>query len=385
MIVIVGGGIVGLAVGWALARRGVASTVIERGAAGRAASWAAAGMLPPHAEVEPAEETLLPLLLAGKALWPAYASALAAATGIDVDYRTDGALMVALDRDDAAQLKFRHDLQRRHGLAVEWLSGAEARRLEPYLARGVTAAVFSPDDHWVDNRAAVSALAAAYRAAGGALHEHTEVVGLRLDRGRVVGVEVVGRGGKPGAPGEGPDGAGATTLAADAVVVAAGAWSRNLPGLPDIARPPVRPLKGQMLALQMDPAAPLVTRMIWAPDAYLVPRGDGRLLVGASVEEQGFDTTVTAGAIRTLLDGAWEAVPGVDELPLVETWAGLRPTSRDDAPIIGPTAVDGLWLATGHHRNGVLLAPITGEIVAEGLATGVVPAEWRGFGVARFG
>ncbi len=379
MIVIVGGGVIGLAVGWALQRRGLATTVVERDRAGRAASWAAAGMLPPHAEVEPAEERLLPLLLAGKALWPAYAAALTAATGIDVGYRTDGALMVALDRDDAAQLKFRHDLQRRHGLAVEWLSGAEARRLEPYLARGVTAAVFSPDDHWVDNRAVVEALVAAYRAAGGVLHEHTDVVGLRLDGGRVVGVDVVARGG-------GDEGrADVAALAAEAVVVAAGAWSRNLPGLPDIARPPVRPLKGQMLALQMDVAAPIVGRMIWAPDAYLVPRDDGRLLVGASVEEQGFDTAVTAGAVRALLDGAWEAVPGVDELPLVETWAGLRPTSRDDAPIIGPTAVDGLWLATGHHRNGVLLAPITGEIVAEGLATGVVPAEWRGFGVARFG
>lgn len=392
MIVVVGGGVVGLAVGWALAKRGLATTVIERGAAGRAASWAAAGMLPPHAEVEPAEETLLPLLLAGKALWPDYAQALTGATGIDVGYRTDGALMVALDRDDAAQLKFRHDLQRRHGLAVEWLSGAEARALEPFLARGVTAAVYSPDDHWVDNRAVVTALAAVYRQAGGVLREHTEVVGLRLDGGRVVGVDVADRGGGPvahdgdgGAGDRGRDDPGAAPLAADAVVVAAGAWSRGLPGLPEIARPPVRPLKGQMLALQMDAAAPIVNRMIWAPDAYLVPRGDGRLLVGASVEEQGFDTSVTAGAIRALLDGAWEAVPGVDELAIVETWAGLRPTSRDDAPIIGPTAVDGLWLATGHHRNGVLLAPITGEIVAEGLVAGAVSPEWRGFGLGRFG
>lgn len=377
MIVIVGGGIIGLAIGWELAKRGVPSTVLERAEAGRGASWAAAGMLPPHAEVEPAEDRLLPLLLAGRAMWPAYAAALTAATGVDVDYRTAGALLVALDRDDAAQLKFRYDLQRRHGLAVEWLSGAEARQLEPYLSRAVTAAVFSPDDHWVDNRAVVVALAEAYRRAGGVLRERAEVVGFRLDRGRVVGVDVV-RGEKEGRVGD------VEALPADAVVVAAGAWSRNLPGLPEIARPPVRPVKGQMLALRMDAAAPIVGRMIWAPDAYLVPRGDGRLLVGATVEEQGFDTTVTAGGIRALLDGAWEAVPGVDELPLVETWAGLRPTSRDDAPILGPTAVDGLWLATGHHRNGVLLAPITGEIIVEGLATGAVPEAGRGFGVERF-
>lgn len=381
MIVIVGGGIIGLAIGWELAKRGVPSTVLERGVAGRGASWAAAGMLPPHAEVEPAEERLLPLLLAGRALWPAYAAELSAATNIDVDYRTDGALLVALDRDDAAQLKFRHDLQRRHGLTVEWLSGGEARQLEPYLSRAVTAAVFSPDDHCVDNRAVVVALAAAYRGAGGVLREQTEVVGLRTERGRVGGVDVaVGVAGR-----DAGDGRDVETLPADTVVVAAGAWSRGLPGLPEIARPPVRPVKGQMLALRMDAAAPIVTRMIWAPDAYLVPRGDGRLLVGATVEEQGFDTTLTAGGIRGLLEGAWEAVPGCDELPLIETWAGLRPTSRDDAPILGPTAVEGLWLATGHHRNGVLLAPITGALIAEGLATGGMPEAGRGFGVERFG
>lgn len=381
MIVVVGGGIIGLAIGWELAKRGVPSTVLERGEAGRGASWAAAGMLPPHAEVEPAEERLLPLLLAGRALWPAYAADLSAATGIDVDYRTDGALLVALDRDDAAQLKFRHDLQLRHGLTVEWLSGAEARQLEPYLSRAVTAAVFSPEDHCVDNRAVVVALAEAYRRAGGVLREHTEVVGLRIERGRVGGVDVaVGVAGR-----DAGDGRDVETLPADAVVVAAGAWSRGLPGLPEIARPPVRPVKGQMLALRMDAAAPIVTRMIWAPDAYLVPRGDGRLLVGATVEEQGFDTMLTAGGIRGLLEGAWEAVPGCDELPLIETWAGLRPTSRDDAPILGPTAVEGLWLATGHHRNGVLLAPITGALIAEGLATGGMPEAGRGFGVERFG
>ncbi|MEO8084945.1 MAG: FAD-dependent oxidoreductase, partial [Ardenticatenales bacterium] len=194
MIIIVGGGIIGLAIGWELAKRGVASTVLERGEAGRGASWAAAGMLPPHAEVEPAEDRLLPLLLAGRAMWPAYAAALTAAAGIDVDYRTAGALLVALDRDDAAQLKFRYDLQQRHGLAVEWLSGAEARQLEPYLSRAVTSAVFSPDDHWVDNRAVVVALAEAYRRAGGVLRERSEVVDLRIVDGRAVGVDVVGHG-----------------------------------------------------------------------------------------------------------------------------------------------------------------------------------------------
>jgi glycine oxidase len=177
---------------------------------------------------------------------------------------------------------------------------------------------------------------------------------------------------------------GAKTYPADKVVIAAGAWSRAVEGLPAATLPPIRPVKGQMLMLQMDAARPLLRHVVWAPRAYLVPRRDGRLLIGATVEERGFDTTVTAGAIYTLLDGAWRVLPALEDLPLIETWAGSRPGSRDDAPILGSTAVDGLVLATGHHRNGILLTPLTAEAIAEFVLTGTLPAAIQRFGLHRF-
>ena len=360
-------------------------------------------MLPPHAEVEPQEEDLLPLLLESRMRWPAYAAELEVATGRDLDYRTDGALIVALDRDNAEELRFRMQLMEDLGLPVEWMSGRAARRLEPHLARGVTAAIHSPDDHHVDHRAVALALIDALRAAGGTLREHTSAVGLEIVGGRAVGLQVAPSGGEvaaqsdpdrtellPGSRSRGPsarrapDLDRAELLRAEAVVLAAGAWSGELPGLPDEACPPVRPLKGQMLALQMDPAAPLIGRMVWTPDCYLVPRSDGRLLLGATVEEMGFDTALTGGAMLELLRGAWESLPGIYDLPVVEAWTGLRPTSRDDAPILGPSALPGLIIATGHHRNGILLAPLTGDLVADLLVKGTWPALAQPFGPERF-
>jgi len=172
--------------------------------------------------------------------------------------------------------------------------------------------------------------------------------------------------------------------AADVVVLAAGAWSREVGGLPAAALPPVRPVKGQMLALRMDPAAPLLRHVLWAPKSYLVPRRDGRLLVGATVEERGFDDALTAGGLLALLEGAWRVLPGIEELAVAETWVGFRPTSRDDAPILGPTAVEGLVLATGHHRNGILLAPVTAEAVAGFVLTGAMMAAAAPFTGERF-
>src|SRR5207253_10402117 len=173
-------------------------------------------------------------------------------------------------------------------------------------------------------------------------------------------------------------------VSADKVVLAAGAWSRAIAGLAPELRPPVRPIKGQMLALRMDASAPLISHVVWAPGAYLVPRRDGRLLVGATVEERGFDTALTAGGVLTLLEAAWRALPAVEELPIEEMWAGHRPGSRDDAPILGPGPVEGLIYATGHHRNGILLAPVTADAIARLVFDGTVDAAIRPFGVERF-
>jgi glycine oxidase len=373
MIVIIGGGICGLGIGWHVARAGRAVCVIDRGEANMAATWAAAGMLAPQAEAEHAEEALLPLALESRAMWASYADTLYEASGIDVDYRTEGTLVVALDRDDLEHLEHRFAYFRDLGLGVEWLSGYEARQKEPCLARAVTGAIFSPLDHQVDNRKVGAALKAAYLAAGGILREHTAVDEIVLSDGRVTGVRL-----------------GNEEVAAEAVVVAGGAWSRNIKGLPEEARPPVRPLKGQMLAVQMSPAAPLIEHVVWGPgnsvvpQVYLAPKSDGRLVIGATVEEMGFDTGLTAGGVFELLRSAWEALPGIYDLPLVESWAGLRPASRDDAPILGPTSIDGLVMATGHHRNGILLAPITAQAVGDYLLTGTVADIMRPFLLERF-
>jgi len=170
---------------------------------------------------------------------------------------------------------------------------------------------------------------------------------------------------------------------ADFVVLAAGAWSPRIGGL-DAIRLFVRPVKGQMLALRMDPAAPLLRHVVWTKQVYLVPRGDGRLIVGGTVEERGFDDRLTAGGMLALLEGAWRALPAVEELPIDETWVGFRPGSRDDAPLLGPCAIDRLVLATGHHRNGILLTPATAAAIATFVLTGEVAAAIRPFGIARF-
>jgi glycine oxidase len=374
MIVIIGGGICGLGIGWRLAQQGADVTVVERDAVGQAATWAAAGMIAPRAEVEHGEEALLPLALESAAMWAAFAAELEQASGIDIDYRTHGTLVAALDRDDLEYLEDRFEYFQTLGLDVDWLSSYAARQKEPHLARAVTGAIFSKLDHQVDNRKVATALRAAYLAAGGVLREHLAVDEVLISDRRVTGVR-----------------AGDEHIAADAIVLAAGAWSRNLAGIPDIARPPVRPLKGQMLSVAMDPRNPLLEHVIWGPGngivpgVYLAPKGDNRLIIGATVEEMGFNTEMTAGGMFELLRAAWEMLPGIYDLPILESWAGLRPASRDDAPILGPTAIDGLVLATGHHRNGILLAPVTADKIADYLLKGKLDSLLAPFLLDRFG
>ncbi len=324
-------------------------------------------MLAAAVETEPGEEALLSLTLESQRRWPDFARELEAAAGISVGYRGEGTIVVALTRDDAEQLRFTYEFQKRLGLDLEWLSGTEARRREPHLRPGIPAAVFSPRDHQVENRLVVAALAAAARRAGAALHEHCRVREVELSGGRAAGV-VTDRGHEP----------------ADVVVLAAGAWSREIGGVPPEHLPPVRPIKGQMLALQMDPAAPLLRHVIWLPRGYLAPRLDGRLVIGGTVEERGFDDRLTAGGLLALLEGAWRAAPAIEELPIAETWVGFRPGSRDDAPMLGPSGIDGLVIATGHHRNGILLTPVTADVVSAHVLTGRLDDIARPFAPTRF-
>ncbi|MFQ5468114.1 MAG: glycine oxidase ThiO [Kiloniellaceae bacterium] len=366
-VAIVGGGVCGLGIGWRLAQAGCAVDIFERDKAARGATWAAAGMLAAGAEAEPSEQALLPLTRLAQRCWPDFAREVEAASGISVDYREEGTLVVALTRDDVEQLRFSYEFQRGLGIELEWLSGAEARRREPHLCPGIAGAVFSAADHQVDNRKLGLALAEAARRAGACLHEGAQVAAIDVVGGRARGVVV-----------------GEARHDADVVVLAAGAWSRQVAGVPEDALPPVRPVKGQALSLRMDPDSPLLRHVLWAPKIYAVPRLDGRLLIGATVEEKGFETELTAGGVFELIEAAWRPLPGIEELPIDEMWAGLRPTSRDDAPILGPTSVSGLVVATGHHRNGILLAPVTAEAMSELILTGTAPEGIAAFGMDRF-
>lgn len=364
---IIGGGVIGLGIGWRLAQAGCPVEIFERGEAGKGASWAAAGMLAAGVETEPGELGLYALNRASQQAWPQFAAEIEAASGQSVELRQEGTLIVALNRDDSAQLRYTYDFQRNHGIELVWLSGAEARQREPFLHPGLAGAVFSAGDHQVENRKLVRALRTAFLAAGGKLHEHQAVTGIDTVSGKVTGVRL-----------------GAQRVAADVIVLAAGAWSGEVEGLPKTARPPVRPIKGQMLALRMNRAAPLLRHVVWTPRVYLVPRSDGRLIVGATTEERGFDGDLTAGGVFTLLEGVWRALPGVEELPIDEMWVGFRPGSRDDAPILGAGEIEGFVYATGHHRNGILLTPVTVDGVAHYILTGEIAEVIRPFAMARF-
>ncbi|HEY7663310.1 MAG TPA: glycine oxidase ThiO [Xanthobacteraceae bacterium] len=368
-VAIIGAGAIGLAIAWRLAARGASVAVFDKGAAGAGASHAAAGMLAACCEAEPGEDALVTLGRASQARWPGFAAELERASGIDVGLRPEGTLVLALTADDQARLGHQLEFQHQLGLPLQWISAAETRRREPHLAGKLAGAVLSPQDTQVDNRKLTTALRVAAEAAGASINEHRAVSAIWSHAGRVRGIVL----------------ADGSEIAADIVVLAAGAWSREITGLAPELRPPVRPIKGQMLALRMNPATPLLNHVVWAPGAYLVPRRDGRLLVGATVEEKGYDASLTAGGILTLLEAAWRAVPAVEELPIEEMWVGHRPGSRDDAPILGPAPLEGLIYATGHHRNGILLTPITADAIAQLALDGVVDPAIRPFAIERFG
>ncbi|WP_354639702.1 glycine oxidase ThiO [Kitasatospora camelliae] len=370
-VLVIGGGVIGLAVAWRTAQRGPSVVVVDPRHGGGAVQ-VAAGMLAPVTELQYGEEPLLRLGMASNARYAEFAAELTELTGLDTGYRQTGTLAVALDSDDREELRELHAFHRRLGLDSHWLTGRECRKLEPMLAPGVRGGLHVTDDHQVDGRRLSEALVLACEKSGVGLHR-AEAVELLVEDGRAVGARL--------STGE--------ELFADTVVLAAGSRSHLLPGLPAGVLPAIRPVKGQVLRLRIPPVyAPFLSRNVRAvvrgQHVYLVPRADGELVVGATTEEQGYDTEVTAGGVYELLRDAHELVPGITELPLVETNAGLRPGSPDNAPLLGPTALPHLVAATGHYRNGVLLTPVTGDLLAEYLTTGTVPGLAAPFSPDRF-
>lgn len=370
-VLVVGGGIIGLVTAWRAAQRGLATALVDPEPGGGAAR-VAAGMLAAVTELHYGEQTLLGLNLASARRYPEFATELAGASGEDLGYRRCGTLAVALDADDRAHLRELHALQRSSGLESEWLSGRECRRLEPMLAPGVRGGLRVDGDHQIDPRRLAAALVVACERAGVAFHR-TWAERLQVLQNRAAGVVT----------------ADGTALGAGQVVLAGGSLSGRLAGVPQDVVPPVRPVKGQVVRLTVPQRyAPFLSRTVRAvvrgSQVYLVPRESGELVIGATSEELGWDTTVTAGGVYQLLRDAHDLVPGLTELPLTETCAGLRPGSPDNAPLLGPTALPGLLLATGHYRNGVLLTPVTGDVMAHLLVTGELPEEALPFTPERF-
>jgi len=360
-VVVVGGGIIGLSVAWTAAARGMSVAVVDdRANAG--ATHAAAGMLAPVGEVSYGEEALLELNLAAAERYPDFVSKLEDCSGADVGYRTTGTLVVARDLDDKARLDELHAYQLGLGLSARKLRVQECRKLQPALAPTVRSGLVVEGDHSVDNRALARALAVACERAR---------VCVKSDRVTEVSTGVVVT-------------SGGEVVRGDAVVLAAGSESSAIEGMPVEVAASVRPVKGQLLHLSGPAEPPLLTMTVRGVDIYLVPRSDGRLIVGATVEEAGFDTRVTAGAVFELLRAAYELVPGVTELALTEVVAGLRPGSVDNAPLIGETSVPALYAATGHYRNGILLAPVTADALVERLVTGTTPSLIESFSPLRF-
>ncbi len=358
-VVVAGAGLVGLGVAWRCAQAGLDVTVVDP-APGSGASRAAAGMLAPVTEASYGEEALTALALDSVARYPAFVEELVAATGLDVPLRTAGTLLVGFDEDDVRVLADLAVFQASLGLEVERLTPSQARRREPSLTPRLRGALLAGADLSVEPRALHAALLAACTAVGVSFVT-ARVDELLVEDGRCTGV-VAGE-----------------SLRADAVVLALGSWSGSLPGAPGL---PVRPVKGQVLRLRGEQLLTGTVRaLVRGRGVYLVPDGDAGLTIGATVEELGFDRRVTAGAVFELLRDAYEVVPAISELELVETFASWRPGTPDNAPLLGPSSLPGLVLATGHHRNGVLLTPVTADLVAAHLATGAeVP-----FPADRFG
>jgi glycine oxidase len=346
--VVIGAGLIGLSCAWRARKRGLSVLVVDRAdAPGAGTSDVAAGMLAPVTEADFGEEGPLRLNMLARERWPGFAAELEEVTGLPTGYRDSGALVVAADRDDAEALRRLHELHVTLGLGSEWLPPSRCRALEPGLSPRIAGGILAPQDGSADPRATVRALAEAVDE----IELATEVEAIEHDGTTVTAVRTSNG-----------------TIDCARVVVAAGPWSASLAPMGD--GPPVRPVKGQILELRTRGAMPNpFERVLRTPRCYLVSRGDGRVVLGATVEEQGFDTAVTADGVFRLLEAAWEVLPEIGELELVGAKAGLRPGTPDNRPIVGADPeLAGLIWATGHWRNGVLLAPLTGDAVAALLA-----------------
>ncbi len=366
-LVVIGGGVIGLCCAWAAAEAGMSVTLVDP-SPGSGASSVAGGMLAPATESQFTERGLTEANTASKAMWPSFAARLEARTGTEVGLRTEGTLMLAGTPSDRPVVEQAHAFLAETGFSVRRLSSRELHAAEPSLGHGLAGAFFVPGDHQVDNRALLRSLLAALAEAG-VEQVRSRATGLVWNGGAVVGCTT-------------SDG---QTIGGGAVLVAAGAWSTEIEGLP--APLPLRPVKGHILRLDGDPADPLLTHTVRAlvsgRPCYLVPRSDGSIVVGATMEDRGFDRRVMAGSVGDLLEDARGLLPALGETALAEATVGFRPGSPDNAPLVGRWHADGLVVACGHFRNGILLGPLTAEAVLAVLAGTAPPSGTAAFDPSR--
>lgn len=362
-VVVIGGGVIGLTVARALVQRGVRDVLlVERSALGAEASFAAGGMLAPQTEAN-GRDDFFELACQSRDLYPNFAAELREETGIDVELDTTGTLYLALTEGDLDEIGKRYEWQIQAGLVVEELTASAARELEPCVTETALGALRFPHDIQVENRRLLNALVNSVDKLGVTITTNTSVESIVVERGRLTGVQT-SRG----------------FVSCRKVVNAAGTWSS---AIKHSHTPKIEPVRGQMICLDAKPQ--LTRHVIFSPRGYLVPRQDGRLLAGSTSESAGFTKQVTAGGISTILANAQEISPAVSRLPIVDTWSGLRPRAADGLPVMGPCGeIDGLFYATGHYRNGILLAPVTGELIAEAVVAGHVSSLLAAFSPNRF-
>ena len=346
-ILIIGAGICGLSIGWEALRAGATVKIYEKNLIGSGATNRSGGMLAAGIENEPSEALLWDLTRYSQSLWASFRKQLEAASGVHIDYQTHGTMMVATNQDDKNYIDFVYGYQRKLGVEVQQLSAYEIKRREPHLK--VVGGIYCSKDHQVDSSRLSKALATAIEKGGGSIYTKTAVEGIRFKERKAIGITL----------------SDTTHVAGDKIVVCAGVHCQHLGGIDDTLA--LRPLKGQMLALHMPHA--LIRHVVWTPRTYLIPQhASNRLIIGATVEEKGFDNDNTAGGILSLLTTAWRALPAIEDLALKKMWTGHRPTTRDDAPILGKLHSknsENTYIATGHHRNGILLAPATAKIMVD--------------------
>ena len=364
-VVIVGGGVIGLSIARALALRGVSDVMlIERGQPGAEASWAAGGILAPQVEADRADD-FFRLAAAGRDLYPAFAESLKDETGIDVELDLTGTLCLGFTEIDEAELRSRYDWQSGQGLSVEWLSGDEARRIEPCISQQVGCALHLPRDYQVENRRLIQALLKANEKFGVRVVQGCHVSKLLIENEKVRGVETS----------DGP-------VATPVVVLAAGAWTSQI-NSSEMVLPQIEPVRGQMLCYETRPR--IARYVLYSSRGYLVPRRDGRLLAGSTTEWVDFDKRVTNEGVRAIKSMAIEIAPPLAQLTPVDSWAGFRPRAADDLPVLGPcTDTAGLFYATGHYRNGILLAPITAQLITAAIVDRTTPVSLEAFSPSRF-